>query len=684
MDESWLSGEALRLWLPGGALALFLAGACAALLFSGKARTAGRRLAYVCSAVACAALIATGAVGVSGETAAVARFRGALPFTEILLRVNDFSAFFLMIIGAVGLAATIYSAGYVKQYEGHKSVPLLTAGMLLFLAAMACVVMAGNVFTFLLAWEAMSVVSWLLATYEHERPGTQRAGFIYVVMTHIGTVFLTIAFFILRHYSGSFEFARMEQASLPPSAQSLVFVLALIGFGAKAGLVPLHIWLPRAHPVAPSHISALMSGVMLKTAVYGFLVFTLYFLQPGPLWWGLLVLAAGANTALFGVLHALGEADKKRMLAYSSIENMGILFMGIGAMLIFQAAGRPSAAAFALAAALVHAANHALFKGLLFMGAGAVLKAAGTSNMNLPGGLIRTMPWTALFMLAGALAMAAMPPFNGFVGEWLLFQSLFALGFEGPTTALRIAGALAVAALALVGALAAFLSVRLFAFTFLALPRSEQAKEAKEASLSMRVAMGLLAVGCLAAGLLPFVFAGSAQRVLERITGLAGAAPAFEVSPAAVGGGTSEIAPAAAALLILCGLAAAGLLTRLIGGRTRTVRGETWNCGEPLEPRMTYTAGGFSKPVRVAFQRLLMPHRVLYVDRDPRTPYFARGFTYASELPPLVENLLYKPAMNLLVAGARLFRGIQNGVVQSYLLYLLATLVLILVWRIWR
>jgi len=682
LDESWRIWEHLRLWLPGGALALLALGACAAFLFSGHSAV-GRRLAHGCSALAGAALAASGIGGLSGGTLTVAHIRGALPFTDILLRVTEFSAFFLLVIGIVGLAATIYAAGYVKEYEGRKSVPLLQAGMLLFIAAMAGVVMAGNVFTFLLAWEVMSVVSYFLVMYEHERPGTKRAGFVYAVMTHIGTVFLTIAFFILRHYSGSFEFARMEQASLPASAQSLVFVLALIGFGTKAGLVPLHIWLPRAHPAAPSHISALMSGVMLKTAVYGFLLFTLHLLQPGPVWWGVAVLALGANTALFGVLHALGEVDKKRMLAYSSIENMGILFMGIGAALIFLAAGQ-KAAAFALAAVLVHAANHALFKSLLFMGAGAVLKAAHTANMNRLGGLIRRMPWTALFMLAGALAMAAMPPLNGFVGEWLLFQSLFALGFDGPATLLRLAGALAVAALALVGALAAFLSVRLFAMTFLALPRSEEAREAREASLSMRIAMGLLAASCVAAGVLPLVFAGAVQNTLERIAGFSGASSMLEVSPLAIAGADSEIAPAAAGLLLLCGLAAAWALARAIGGKTRTVRGETWNCGEPLEPRMTYTASGFSKPIRVAFQRLLLPSRVLYVDRDPRTPYFARGFTYTGQLPALVENLLYKPAMNLLVAGARLFRGIRNGVVQSYLLYLLATLVLILVWRIWR
>jgi len=683
LDESWRVLEHLRLWLPGGALALLAAGACAALLFSGNP-SIGRRIAHVCSALAGAAQAAAGIVGLSGGTLTVAHVRGVLPFTDILLQVTDFSAFFLLVIGAVGLAATIYAAGYVKAYEGRRSAPLLHAGMLLFIAAMAAVVMAGNVFTFLLAWEVMSVVSFFLVMYEHERPGTKRAGFVYVVMTHIGTVFLTIAFFILQHYSGSFEFARMGQASLPASAQSLVFVLALIGFGTKAGLVPLHIWLPRAHPAAPSHISALMSGVMLKTAVYGFLLITLHLLQPGPVWWGIAVLAVGANTALFGVLHALGEVDKKRMLAYSSIENMGILFMGIGAVLVFQATGQKAAASLALAAVLFHAMNHALFKSLLFMGAGAVLKAAHTANMNLLGGLIRRMPWTALFMLAGSLAMAAMPPLNGFVGEWLLFQSLFALGFDGPATVLRLAGALAVAALALVGALAAFLSVRLFAMTFLAVPRSDEAREAREASLSMRIAMGLLAACCVAAGVLPFVFAGSVQRALERITGISGASSILEISPAAVGGGTGEIAPAAAGLLILCGLAAAWALARAIGGNTRTVRGETWNCGEPLEPRMTYTASGFSKPIRVAFQRLLMPSRVLYADRDPRAPYFAKGFTYTSQLPPLVENLLYKPAMNLLVAGARLFRGIQNGVVQSYLLYLLATLVLILVWRIWR
>jgi hydrogenase-4 component B len=676
LEESW------QLIIFVGSMGLFAAGAVTSLLFH-KNALVSRLIAYTCSIIANAGLIIGGILGLSEKTLTATLFRGVFSFTNIELRVNAFSAFFLLIIGVIGLIVTIYAIGYVSEYRGRKSVSLLNAGMLIFIMAMAGVVMAGSIFTFLIAWEVMSVISYFLVIYEHEKPEVQKAGLIYVIMTHIGTVFLTIAFFILHYYSGSYEFQQMNHIHLPQSAQSWVFICALIGFGTKAGLVPMHIWLPRAHPSAPSHISALMSGVMIKTAIYGFLLITMQFLQSGPLWWGIAVIVIGGNTALFGVLHALGKIDQKQMLAYSSIENMGLMFMGIGIALMFLSKGQSLLASFALLAVLYHLINHALFKSLLFMGAGAVLMECHTKNMNLLGGLIRRMPWTALFMLIGSLSVAAMPPMNGFISEWMLFQSIFTLGFFGNSIAMHLFGALMIAVLAMVGALVAFLFIRFFSMTFLALPRSNMAEQAHEVPRPMLIGMGILSAACILLGVIPFVIFGVIQKTIKALVGIS-SIPSFSITPAMVGTGFSKISIGTTVLMILCGLLIAWAITQFIGGKTKTIRGETWACGIALVPRMTYTASGFSKPVRVAFRLLMKSSRSLITDKNPRNPYFVRGYTYVSRIPLIIEDFLYKPIMNLLVEGASIFRKIQNGIVQSYLLYLLATLVFMLIWVMGR
>jgi hydrogenase-4 component B len=676
LEESW------QLIIFVGPMGLFAAGAFMSLLFH-KNTLASNGIAYTCSILANAGLITGGILGLSDKTITATLVQGVFSFTDIILRINAFSAFFLLIIGVIGLIVTIYSIGYVSEYQGRKSVSLLNAGMSIFLMSMAGVVMAGNIFSFLVAWEVMSVISYFLVIYEHEKPEVQRAGLVYVVMTHIGTVFLMIAFFILQHYSGSFEFQKMIHVHLPKTIQSWVFVCTLIGFGTKAGLVPLHIWLPRAHPSAPSNISALMSGVMIKTAIYGFLLFTMQFLQSGPIWWGITVVIIGANTALFGVLHAFGKTDQKRMLAYSSIENMGLMFIGIGIALIFITKGQPMLASLALIAVLYHLANHALFKSLLFMGAGAVLMVSHTKNMNLLGGLIRRMPWTALFMLIGSLSIAAMPPMNGFVSEWMLLQSIFTLGFFGNSIAMHLFGTLIIAIIAMVGALVAFLFIRFFSMTFLALPRSDMAEQAHEVPLSMLIGMGILSLGCILLGVIPFVMYGVIQKTIKVLLGVY-AIPSFTITPATISNGISKVSVGTTGLMIIFGLLCAWLIVKLIGGKTKTIRGETWACGNTLVPRMTYTASGFSKPLRVAFRLLMKPSRSLIAERNPQNPYFVRGYTYISQIPLIIEDFLYKPSMKFLVTGANIFRKIQNGIVQSYLLYLLATLVFMLIWVMGR
>ncbi|HEX7056815.1 MAG TPA: proton-conducting transporter membrane subunit [Bacilli bacterium] len=668
--------ESYRWLILLGALGLFAGGAASALLFA-RIPKLSDWLAHVCALLGNVALMAGAIIGFSAKPGQAVLFHGAFTFTDIVVRQSAFAAFFLFMTGAIGLLVSIYAIGYAAEYRGRKSLALLNAGTLLFLMAMAWVVLSGNVFTFLLAWETMSIVSYFLVMYEHEQDEAQKAGFVYVVMTHIGTAFLMIAFFLLQHYTGSFDFARMNAANMPIVAKSWVFIFAFIGFGTKAGLVPLHIWLPRAHPAAPSHISALMSGVMIKTAIYGFLLVVVQFLHAGPVWWGIVALTLGAVSALFGVLHALNDIDMKRMLAYSSIENIGLMFMGIGTALIFCSLRQPVPAALALMAALIHAMNHAFFKSLLFMGAGAVLSVTHTKNMNLLGGLIRRMPQTALFVLFGSLSIAALPPLNGFVGEWMLFQSMFALGFSGTNIGLHMLGILAVAVLAITGALVAMLFVRAFATSFLALPRSEAAEEACEAPLTMRTGMALATAVCLMLGVFPFAAFGAVRSSIQALTGADALAPNL-FSPLFMASGSSKAAMGTiAAVLIVCS-GIAWLIARIIGGKTKTTSVDTWACTNTLEPRMTYTASGYSKPVRVASRFLLKPSRRLIVDRNPKSPYFIRGYTYISRIPLVVEEFAYRPVMHLLVAGARIFRKIQNGQVQSYLVYLFATLVIVL------
>src|SRR5881409_559698 len=381
---------------------------------------------------------------------------------------------------------------------------------------MTLVVLADDGFFFLLVWELMSLSSYFLVVTEHDKAEVRHAGFFYLIMTHVGTAFIFLTFLVFFREAGSFSFEAFRHSAypLPEDIRTLAFLTALIGFGAKAGIVPLHVWLPYAHPAAPSHVSSLLSGVMIKTAIYG--IVRVYFDFLGgefPWWWGLVVLTVGAVSALLGVMYALMEHDLKSLLAYHSVENIGIILLGIGAGMIFQSYGLASLAALGLLAGLYHTINHAVFKGLLFMGAGALLSATHTRNMEEYGGLIRKMPWTAFFFLIGAVSISALPPSNGFVSEWLVFQSLF-LSFQLPDLFLKLMLPIAAAMLALTGVLALACFVKAFGISFLALPRSAHARHAEEVPVSMRLGMALLAVACIALGVAPMVVVPLLDRVV--------------------------------------------------------------------------------------------------------------------------------------------------------------------------
>jgi hydrogenase-4 component B len=605
-----------------------------------------------------------------------------LPFGPMMLQVDGLSAFFLGVISLLVVAASIYSFGYMTEFLQRRNIALLVALFNVFPLSMVCVVLAGHAVFFLFVWEIMSLTTFFLISYEHEDPASRRAAFVYIVMTHIGTAFLVVMFIILYTATGSFSFAAFRDAGSHVSAlaKSAIFICATIGFGTKAGVIPFHIWLPEAHPAAPSNISALMSGVMIKTGIYGMVRVYFDFLGPViPGWWGPAILLLAVTSSVLGVLYALMEHDLKRLLAFHSIENIGIILMGIGAALLFSSHGRPSLAVVALVAALYHVLNHATFKGLLFFGAGSILHATHSRNIEELGGLIRKMPWTSFFFLIGAAAISALPPLNGFVSEWLTFQALL-LGFPISDLAVKIAIPLTVALLALTGALAAACFVKAFGISFLGIARSEQADHAHESPFTMVAAMGLLALFCVLFGVAPGLLLSLLQPVAHAVLGtipstgmLSG--HSLVVIPEST---STSIAPSVLIALLIA-LTLIPVAAVLLAGRSARSRlAPTWACGlQRIEPHMQYTATGFSKPIRLIFSTVYRATHEIETSGEA-SPYFRPDITYELRTESVFLKYLYEPVIRFVVASARLFRRIQTGHIQSYLAYIFITLVLLL------
>jgi formate hydrogenlyase subunit 3/multisubunit Na+/H+ antiporter MnhD subunit len=536
---------------------------------------------------------------------------------------------------------------------------------------MAMVMLADDAYAFMVAWELMALSSYFLVTTDHRIAEIRKAGFLYLLIAHVGAISLLLCFGVMQGGHGAYTFDYMRQTQMTPFWASIAFLLALLGFGAKAGLVPVHVWLPEAHPAAPSPVSALMSGIMLKTAVYGLLRVTFDLLHTQIDWWGTLVLTLGLVTAIYGAIFAAVQSDMKRLLAWSSIENIGIILAGFGLTVIFKADGKEALAALAMTASLYHALNHAFFKGLLFVGTGSVLHATGTRLMGGLGGLIRFMPWTAWLTLVGALAIAGLPPLNGFVSEWLLLQAfLFTPGLS--QNYLNMVVPVAAASIALAAALAAYVMVKFYGVIFLGQPRDEKIKSAHEVGWPQRLGMVWLALGCILLGLLPAEVLTAISPAVTQLTG----------HPLVNNGSWLMLAPINASrasyspLIFFTVVLAALLLTmlfvhRFYHGRVR--RSDPWDCGYPeQDARMQDTAEGFGQPIRHIFESFMG------VERETPDP-FERAPHYHGATVDRLWTLLYTPVGRLVGWLSEQAGRLQHGRIQWYLVYSFATLIFLLV-----
>lgn len=596
-----------------------------------------------------------------------------LPWLGAHFRLDALAAFFLVVVNLGGAASSLYALGYGRhEHAPQRVLPFYAA----FLAGMNLVVLANDAFTFLLSWEFMSLTSWALVMAHHRTAGNAHAGYVYLVMASLGTLTLLLAFGLLAGPAGGYDFAAIRAAEHGPLIATLVLTLLILGAGSKAGLVPLHVWLPLAHPAAPTHISALMSGVMTKVAVYGFIRVAFDLLGPPAWWWAMPVLALGGITTALGVLYALMEHDLKRLLAYHTVENIGIIFIGLGLALAFESNNMGWAAALALTAGLFHVLNHSLFKSLLFFGAGAVLNATGTRDMEHLGGLIHRMPRTSFAFLVGCVAISALPPLNGFVSEWLTFQAILAsppLAEWGLKVMIPAVGVL----LALAAALAAACFVKAFGMTFLGRPRTTAAEQARETDGFSLTAMYAFAVLCLLAGVLPgFVIDALAPVVGDMVGGqLPAQASERWLSIVPIAEGRSSYNGLLLFLFITLSATTAVLaIHRFASHAVR--RAPAWDCGHPdPSPATQYTAGSFAQPIRRVFGTTVFVAREEVVMPPPGD---ARAAKFHVQLRDLVWEVFYGRVADTVSTIADLVNRFQFLTIRRYLSLVFTLLVLLL------
>ncbi|MFH0922379.1 MAG: proton-conducting transporter membrane subunit [Fibrobacterota bacterium] len=595
----------------------------------------------------------------------------SVPGGSFYVTLDPLSAFFLVPLFLLSLLSAIYGNGYLAHSHGGKEGRTTWPFYNMLVASMVMVVIARNGVLFLVAWEMMSLSSFFLVTFEDDKESVRAAGLTYLIAAHLGTACLIPMFLLLAGNNGPLDFDAMDGALLTSGTASAVFLLAFAGFGTKAGFMPFHVWLPEAHPAAPTHVSALMSGVMITTGIYG-LVRVLTFLPEPLLWWGILLTTIGIISGILGVLFALAQHDLKRLLAYSTVENVGIIGIGLGMGLIGLSLHIPVLATLGFAGALLHVLNHALFKGLLFLGAGAVLQAAGSVAPDRLGGLLKRMPVTGLCFLVGAAAICGLPPLNGFVSEFLIFFASFqAVLMPG---AAGIPALAAVAALAVIGCLAAACFAKAFGIVFLGEPRHTAADAAREAAPAMTVPQAILAGLCVAIGLAPLF-------VLPLLAGPVSALPGLDA--AAVAGAFAlpvsvlTRLSVAAAVLIGFALLLLALRSRRLSAHA-PAQSVTWDCGYARpKPRMQYTASSFVQPLTAFFAPLLGTHTHTQAPRS----LFPRFASFESSTPDAVSGKFYAPLFRAMTRGFSHIRWFQHGRIQLYILYITVTLIVLLLWK---
>lgn len=595
------------------------------------------------------------------------------------LDADLWSAPFLVITGLAGFIISLYGLDYAKGYRGN-GLRALTGEWNLFLLSMVMVLLAGDAFTFILAWEIMALVSFLLVNHESSKKETVSAAYQYMIMTHLGTAAILVAFYILGSSVGGFSFAAFSLIQLSADVRHIVFCFAFAGFALKSGLMPLHVWLPNAHPAAPSHVSALMSGVMLKVAVYGFGRFVFQFVGVDALWQGVLVMSVGLVSAFLGVLYANMEKDMKRILAYSSVENMGIIFTAFGCGMILQYLGMESLSLVAFTATLVHAFTHSLMKCLLFMSAGCVMHATGSKNIEIMGGLAKKMPWTAFFTLIGSMSLASLPFTGGLVGEWLTLQSLYTLAVNG-SDELRLLVVFGLILLGLTGALALGCFVRLFGVVFLGHCRSKVIDKAHEQPFFMILALGIEAALIVAVGVCPSPLVAAMGGVFNGNSGTSPLADGWALLWSGTGNFYDQLSVYCPVIFAVIGIGLVGICYLSVMGNALVRSEVTWNCGTYPTARQQYSATGFSKPLRRAFDFILKPRREkVYLAKEH--DYFGRRVRFDLFVPDRFTDRLYHPLEHLMVRLSSALLMIQQGSVRLYIAYTMVAMVAVLLWGV--
>lgn len=658
------------------AIISFGIGALGSLIF-GKSEYIAHRLGSFFAVVGSLLGFASGLAVILSGNHPLINIPSLLPLISINISIDALSAFFVAVISAVAFLATVYGIGYMNHFRKLRSFYFFYN---IFIASMLLVVTAQNAFYFLMVWELMSLSSYFLVIFKNEEEDNVRAGLVYLIMTHIGTAFISLAFLIIYRFAGSFDFEMIKNnfGALPAAAQFWSLLFALIGFGIKAGIIPLHSWLPKAHPAAPSHVSALMSGVMIKIGIFMLIKFFLDFAPAVSVWWGLAILLLGAVSSLLGVLYALTEHDIKRLLAYHSVENIGIILMGLGSAVTFSALGFKSLALVGITASLFHIMNHAVFKALLFLGAGAVVMQTHSKNMEEYGGLIKRMPQTTFFFLIGSVAISALPPFNGFASEWLTFQALFS-GISSSGFFVKSVFFAAAASLAFTGGLAAACFVKAFGITFLARPRSKESRQAEEVKFPLRFSMAALSLLALALG----IFSGAAVSWLAKISTTLRSFQGIDI--ASLGENQLNVAninlsaqlsmPFVAAAVIFA-LAITVLGVYIVSRKQKVKICGTWDCGTELTPRMEITGTGFSRSLISIFKGVLKPTKQTdseYHDADMR--YFAKSSKVELGIRDIYESYLNEPLHKIMLLLAEQAKKIQSGNINLYVLYIFIALI---------